>query len=186
MNWLDIVLAIPMFWGLYKGLTNGFIMEVARLVALIAGVYLAARFAQELSEYIYNNTDFTNEFLPIISFAIIFVGVVLLVHFFAKVIEKLVQAVALGWANKAAGAAFGIFRFTFTLSIIIMMVTRFSLLKEFNKGELVKESFLYQPVTKLAPFILPILEEVDKDSILDKVDRKLNKAKDAIRELIPE
>jgi hypothetical protein len=38
----------------------------------------------------------------------------------------------------------------------------------------------------LAPFILPILEEVDKDSILDKVDRKLNKAKDAIRELIPE
>jgi membrane protein required for colicin V production len=186
MNWLDIVLAIPMFWGLYKGLTNGFIMEVARLVALIAGVYLAVRFAQELSEYIYNNTDFTNEFLPIISFAIIFVGVVLLVHFFAKVIEKLVKAVTLGWANKAAGGAFGIFRFTFTLSIIIMMLTRFSLLKEFNKDELVKESFLYQPVTKLAPFILPILEEVDKDSILDKVDRKLNKAKDAIRELIPE
>ena len=186
MNWLDIVLAIPIFWGLYKGLTNGFIMEVARLVALIAGVYLAVRFAQELSEYIYKNTDFTNEFLPIISFAIIFVGVVLLVHFFAKVIEKLVKAVTLGWANKAAGGAFGIFRFTFTLSIIIMMLTRFSLLKEFNKGELAKESFLYQPVTKLAPFILPILEEVDKDSILDKVDRKLNKAKDAIRELIPE
>ena len=186
MNWLDIVLAIPIFWGLYKGLTNGFIMEVARLVALIAGVYLAVRFAQELSEYIYKNSDFTNEFLPIISFAIIFVGVVLLVHFFAKVIEKLVKAVTLGWANKAAGAAFGIFRFAFTLSIIIMMLTRFSLLKEFNKGELAKESFLYQPVTKLAPFILPILEEVDKDSILDKVDRKLNKAKDAIRELIPE
>ena len=106
MNWLDIVLAIPIFWGLYKGLTNGFIMEVARLVALIAGVYLAVRFAQELSEYIYKNNDFTNEFLPIISFAIIFVGVVLLVHFFAKVIEKLVKAVTLGWANKAAGAAF--------------------------------------------------------------------------------
>jgi hypothetical protein len=30
------------------------------------------------------------------------------------------------------------------------------------------------------------LEDIDKDSILDKVDRKVNKAKDALRDLIPE
>ncbi|MFT7102586.1 MAG: membrane protein required for colicin V production, partial [Bacteroidia bacterium] len=84
-----------MVWGLYKGLTSGLIMEISRLVALIAGVYLAVRFAQELSEYLYQNTELTNEFLPIISFAIIFVGVVLLVHLFAKAIEKLATAVAL-------------------------------------------------------------------------------------------
>ena len=186
MNWLDIALAVPMFWGLYKGLTSGFIMEIARLVALIAGVYLAVRFAQELSEYIYNNTEFTNEFLPIISFAIIFIVVVLLVHFFAKAIEKLAKAVALGWANKAVGALFGIFRFTFLLSIGIMMLTRFDLLKEFNRGDTAVGSFLYEPVTQVAPFVLPILEDIDKDSILDKVDRKVNKAKDALRDLIPE
>lgn len=186
MNWLDIALAIPMFWGLYKGLTSGFIMEIARLVALIAGVYLAVRFAQELSEYIYTNTDYTNDFLPIVSFAIIFIAVVLLVHLFAKAIEKLAKAVALGWANKAAGALFGIFRFTFLLSILIMMLGRFDLLKEFNRGDTARGSFLYEPVTQVAPFILPMLEEIDKDSILDKADRKVNKVKDAIRDLIPE
>ncbi|MGB0367842.1 MAG: CvpA family protein [Flavobacteriales bacterium] len=186
MNWLDIVLVIPMFWGLYKGLTSGFIMEIARLVALIAGVYLAVRFAQELSEYIYTNTDYSNDFLPIVSFAIIFIAVVLLVHLFAKAIEKLAKAVALGWANKAAGALFGIFRFTFLLSILIMMLSRFDLLKEFNRGDTAQNSFLYEPVTQVAPFILPMLEEIDKDSILDKADRKVNKVKDAIRDLIPE
>jgi len=186
MNWLDIVLAIPMVWGLYKGLTSGLIMEISRLVALIAGVYLAVRFAQELSEYLYQNTELTNEFLPIISFAIIFVGVVLLVHLFAKAIEKLATAVALGWANKASGALFGVFRMTFILSIVIMMLTRFELLDKFNRGATAEQSFLYAPVTQVAPFILPILEDIDKDSILDKVDRKVNKTKDALRDLIPE
>lgn len=186
MNWLDIALAVPMVWGLYKGFTSGLIMEVARILALISGVYFAVRFAQELSEYLFKNTDITTEFLPIISFAIIFIGVVVLTHFFAKTIEKLAKAVALGWANKAAGAAFGIFRVAFILSVVIMMLTRFELLREFNKGEIARNAFLYEPTTQLAPFIIPILEDVDKDTILDKVDRKVDKARDAIRDIIRE
>jgi len=186
MIWLDMALAIPLVWGLYKGFTSGIIMEVARIVALIAGVYLAVRFAQELSEYLYLNTDLTNEFLPIISFAIIFIAVVVLVHLFAKTIEKLAKAVALGWANKAAGAAFGMFRIAFMVSVVIMMLTRFELLSKFNRGETAQESFLYEPITELAPFIIPVLEDVDKDNILDQVDRKVNKARDAIRDIIRE
>jgi len=186
MIWLDMALAIPLVWGLYKGFTSGIIMEVARIVALIAGVYLAVRFAQELSEYLYLNTDLTNEFLPIISFAIIFIAVVVLVHLFAKTIEKLAKAVALGWANKAAGAAFGMFRIAFMVRVVIMMLTRFELLSKFNRGETAQESFLYEPITELAPFIIPVLEDVDKDNILDQVDRKVNKARDAIRDIIRE
>jgi membrane protein required for colicin V production len=181
MSWLDIALAIPLIWGLYKGFTSGIIMEVSRILALIAGVYLAVRFAQELSEYLYVNTEISNEFLPIIAFAGIFIGVVVLVHLFAKAIENLTKAIALGWANKAAGAAFGIFRTAFLISIVIMMLSRFELLKEFNKGETAKTSFLYEPVTRLAPFILPVLEDVDKDSILDKVDRKVDQVRDVFR-----
>jgi membrane protein required for colicin V production len=184
MNWLDIALAVPLSWGLYKGFTSGIIMEVARILALIAGVYLAVRFAQELSEHLYKNSDITNEFLPVISFAAIFIGVVLLVHLFAKAIEKLAKAVALGWANKAVGAAFGFFRIAFVLSIVIMMLSRFELLREFDKGDIAEKSFLYEPITRLAPFILPILEEVDKDSILDKVDRKVDQARDAIKDMV--
>lgn len=186
MNWLDIAIAIPLTWGLYKGFTSGIIMEVARIIALIAGVYLAVRFAQELSEYLYKNSNLTTEFLPIISFAMIFIVVVVLVHIFAKTIEKLVKAVALGWANKAVGAAFGMFRVAFVLSVIVMMLSRFELLSTFEKGETAKEAFLYSPLKQLAPFIIPVLEDVDKDSILDKIDRKVDRTRDAIRDIIHE
>jgi len=185
MNWLDIALTIPLAWGLYKGFIGGFIMEIARIVSLIAGVYLAVRFAELLSEYLYSNTDFTTEFLPIISFAIIFIGVVLLVHFFAKAISKLVSTIALGWANKAAGAVFGIFRTAFLLSMFIMLLSRFELLEKFDKGTTAETSFLYTPVSQLAPFILPVLNNVDKDSVMDKVNRKVDKVEDALREFMP-
>jgi len=186
MNWLDIVLAIPMVWGLYQGFTKGFIMELARIIALIVGVYMSIRFAQTLTEYLYSNTEITNEFLPIISFAIIFIGVAILVHLFAKTIEKLAKAVALGWANKAAGALFGIFRTAFVLSIVLMLLSRFELTDKFEKGEIVEASFLYKPVSALAPFILPMLEDIDKDTWLDHVDRKVDKVEDAIRDIIQE
>lgn len=186
MNGLDIVLAVPLIWGLIQGLSRGLITELARIVALIAGVYLAVRFSELLSEYLYRNTEMTNEFLPIISFAIILVGVIILVHLFAKAISKLVNAAALGWANKAAGAFFGFFRSAFFLSLLIMLVTRFDLLEKFDRGDLAQESFLYQPVGQLAPFILPILNNVDKDSVLDKIDRKVDEAEDRIRDIISE
>lgn len=186
MNWLDIALAIPLVWGLYKGFTSGIIMEISRIIALIAGVYLSVRFAQELSEYLYKNSDLTTEFLPIISFAIIFIIVVVLVHLFARAIEKLAKAVALGWANKAAGAAFGMFRMAFVLSVVIMMLTRFELLSKFNRSATVEQAFLYEPVSQLAPFIIPILEDVDKDTILDRIDRKVDSTRDAIRDIIRE
>ena len=184
MNGLDIVLAVPLLWGLVQGFSRGLITELARIVALIAGVYLAVRFSELLSEYLYQNTELTNEFLPIISFAIILVGVIISVHLFAKAISKLVDAAALGWANKAAGAFFGFFRTAFLLSLAIMLISRFDLLQKFNRGDLAQDSFLYAPTGQLAPAILPILNNVNKDSILDRVDRKVGEVEDVIREII--
>nr|MBP9152135.1 CvpA family protein [Flavobacteriales bacterium] len=87
MNWLDLLLALPMVWGLYKGITSGFIMEIARLVGLIAGIAIGVGFANELADFIYKNTEITNDLLPIIAFGIILLAVIILVHFFAQAIQ---------------------------------------------------------------------------------------------------
>jgi membrane protein required for colicin V production len=120
--WLDALLAIPLLWMLYKGFTRGFIMEIARLIALISGVYLAARFSTLLAEYVYKNTSITYEFLPIIAFAVILISVLALAYFFAKALEGGVKMVAMGWANKAAGAFFGFARGAFLLSLLLLFV----------------------------------------------------------------
>lgn len=185
-HWLDIILVIPLLWMAYKGFTRGLIMEVTRLLALVAGVYLAARFATLLADHLYKNTSLTNEFLPIIAFALILVGVMLLVYLFGKMLEGMMKMAALGWADKASGAFFGIARGVLLLSLLLMLLNRFSLLDGFQKSDTAEKSFLYRPIEAFAPFLLPILEDVDKDTVIDRMKRGVDKAEETLRDLIPE
>ena len=52
MGFLDIILAMLLVYGLYKGLRNGFFVEIASLVALIAGLFGAIHFSYIVGEYI--------------------------------------------------------------------------------------------------------------------------------------
>lgn len=186
MNWLDLLLGIPMVWGLYKGLTSGLIMEIARLVGLIAGIAIGVGFANELADFIYKNSEITNDLLPIIAFGIILLVVVILVHLFAKAVQGLANAMALSWLNKISGALFGILRMAFLLSTVILLFNRAQLLDRFNNSETARGSLLYEPVGKVAPFILPVLDELNRDNLFDKSNRKFEKAKETLREFIPE
>ena len=48
MNYLDIVIAIALLYGLVKGFTNGLIKEITGLLGLIIGVYVAINFSSYL------------------------------------------------------------------------------------------------------------------------------------------
>lgn len=161
-------------------------MEIARLIALLAGVYLAARFSTLLSEYIYKNTTITWEFLPIVCFGLILVSVIVLVYFFGKVLEGAVKLVAMGWADKAAGAFFGLLRGAFLVSLLLLMMSRFSLLDTFNDSDTATNSYLYGPIQSIAPFVMPILDEIDRDTLMDRINRTAEEVEESIRSIIPE
>ena len=43
MNYLDVILIVPILWGLLRGVKNGIIKELTGFVALICGVYGAIK-----------------------------------------------------------------------------------------------------------------------------------------------
>ena len=45
MNYLDIIIVVPLLYGLIKGFSNGLIKEVTTLTALLVGVYVAIKFS---------------------------------------------------------------------------------------------------------------------------------------------
>ena len=49
MNFLDIIIAIPLVYGAYKGFRNGFIMEIFTILALFVGLYAAFTFSDQLT-----------------------------------------------------------------------------------------------------------------------------------------
>lgn len=160
MNYLDIILTVPLVWGVFRGFRKGLVIEVASLIAAVAGVWGAVHF----SYFISDTLNLTSPYSPLISFAITFVIIVIIVFVLAKLIEKSINLLALGFLNKLAGAFFGMLKFAFLLSILLLIIGKASINKPLVPEEDQKASLLYPHVSAVAPYIIPKLnfEEIKK------------------------
>ncbi len=163
MNFIDVIIIIPIIWGVYKGFTKGLVMQVATLFAFGAGIWVAHNFSSKLQTWL--NLEW--KYAPILAFSILFLGVLLLVWMVAKFVTARVSDVSLGLVNRLAGAAFGALKFALILSVLIFVLD--SVEKSYPTIEIKTkdESLLYRPVAKIAPMLIPGLEakkfKVDAD-----------------------
>jgi len=158
MNYFDLIFVIPLLWGAYKGFSKGLIVSAASLVALLLGIYGAIRFSGFVGGLVSENINIQDNYLPLIAFAITFVGIVVGIHFAAKMISKLVKAIALGWLDTLAGIAFGLLKAAFIISIFIFIFDKIDTSNNLFSKDLKEESLLYGPIKTLAPAIFPSLD----------------------------
>ncbi len=159
MNYIDIILIVPLLWGLYKGFSKGLIIEAASIIALGLAIWGGIKFTDFLTGYIQTHFSWNTKYLPVVSFALIFLGVLFGVYAIAKLIERLVKAVSLGFVNKLAGGIFGIVKFGLILSVFIFVLNAIEKNIRLIPSETKQRSLLYEPVGKIAPLIIPGLRE---------------------------
>jgi len=167
MNFLDIILIIPVIWFLYRGFTKGFIIELASLIALIAGIWVAIHFSFYVGDFLGKHMEIGEKYLGIISFIITFLIVVIVVIIVGKIVERFVDLIALGFLNKLAGAVFGILKAAFIMSIIIFIINSFDDDSSIITPKMREGSLLYKPVESLFPMIIPGINLDTWDGIRD-------------------
>ena len=155
VNYIDIVLIIPLLWGLYKGFTKGLIIEAASIIALALAMWGAIKFHDLVSVWMNNTMQWHSKYLPLFAFALIFIGVLLIVFGIAKLIERFVKAIALGFVNKLTGAVFGMLKFGLILSVLIFVLNAVQKSIRVIPAETKQGSLLYGPVGKIAPLVIP-------------------------------
>ena len=166
MNYLDILLAIPLIWAVYKGFTKGLIFSVASLLALILGIYGSIHFSFITEGYVRAWFHTSDKYLAFLSFTITFVIIVVIVHLVAWAIDRLVKAVALGIVNRLAGVIFNLVKMAFILSVILSLLNYLNSFSHFLPEETQQESLLYEPISRFAPSIFPYLK-------FDEIKKKL-------------
>jgi membrane protein required for colicin V production len=158
MNYFDIFIAIPLAWAAYKGFSKGFINQAASLVALLAGILGAIKFSGFTAEVLTSEFDIKTQYLSLIAFAITFIGIVVAVHFVARMVDKLLSAAALGFVNRLAGLLFGLIKTAFIISVLLVILNNADKKLNFLPREKIEESYLYQPLSAFAPMIFPYLQ----------------------------
>lgn len=173
MNFIDALIAIPLLWFTYKGFNKGLIIELATLIALLLGIYIAGHFSDYTADFLREKMDFHSRYMSIISFSITFLGIVLLVMLFGKSLEKVVNILLLSFVNKISGALFGLIKAAFVISVLIYILGTFEMEEKLVDHELQQNSFLYKPVKSIAPAIFPIIKESNV-GILDVIDETIH------------
>lgn len=158
MNFIDIVIAIPLLWAIYKGFRKGLVIEIASLAALILGIYGGIHFSDAVANLLQDKFNWTSDYMPLISFTITFLGIVILVHLVGKIVERIVDIVALGVVNKILGAVFGLIKVAFILSVIIIIFDSFDAKMHFIDQEKKDNSMLYKPLRSFSVAIIPQLK----------------------------
>jgi membrane protein required for colicin V production len=174
MNYLDIIIAVPLLYGLIKGFSNGLVKEVTSLLALFIGVYIAINFSEFLEPKFINILDGYQEFVPVLAFGVLFLVSVLCIKALGFVADKLTKALALGLFSRLFGGVFGFLKVVIIFSFLLFVITDYNLVNKQTK----EDSVLFEPLTDVAKIITPQLKK--HQSILDKIEKGTEKVKEKI------
>ena len=179
MNYLDIILSIPLLWGLYKGFSRGIIIELATLLALVFGIYGALHFAIYIQPTLSKQFSIDSSFLPIVSFAITFLAIVLIVRVIGYIIDRILKLVALGFMSRMLGGIFGVLKVAFVISATLLVFNTFDNHLQLIPIEQKNTSLLYRPISNMVSTIVPNVS--DANSLIEEAEQTWTQFDESIR-----
>jgi membrane protein required for colicin V production len=114
---IDVVFFGLMLLAVKKGYSKGLIVAVFSLIGFIVGLAAAIKLSAVVAGWLGTQINVAQQWIPIISFAVVFIGVVYLVKLGAVLVEKSIQFVMLGWVNKIGGILFYALLYSIILSV---------------------------------------------------------------------
>ena len=176
MNKLDIIIALPLLYGAYKGFRNGFVHEVLIVVCLVIGVFCGYRVVNFITEFIETKYNYHSDMLKFYAFLWILIVMVIIIYFITKSADSMLGFVGLKFINKLAGAIFGIAKWILVISLFLYIISPFDKKNEIISKDTKEKSQLFQPVTQVALYLIPPMVVATK-AIKGKVDKATEKKK---------
>jgi len=131
---IDIIVALLLLLAVIKGYQQGLIVSIFSVLALIIGIAAAIKLSTVVAGYLGKAIKISDQWMPVISFAVVFIIIVLLVRMAAKVLQKSVQFAMLGWINRVGGILLFIALYMLIFSVIIFYAEQMDLIKSTTKN----------------------------------------------------
>ena len=164
--------------SIIKGYRKGLIIAIFSIIALIVGLAAALKLSVVVAGYIGQAVKISDKWLPIISFAVVFLIVVLLVRLGAKFIQKTVELAMLGWANRIGGILLYVGLYILIFSVLLFYADQMNFIKPETKRESVTYSYIQPWGPKLMDGlgkIIPVFKGMfqDLEDFFDNVSKEV-------------
>jgi len=160
MGTLDIILCVGLAFGLIGGIRNGFFVELASLVSMLLGIFIAIKFSYVMKDFLENHyASWNPKVVQVSAFALTFILVVVAVSTLAKVFTSIANFAALGIFNTILGGIFGVLKTILTISILLNLFQKINANETFLSKANQDKSVLFHPIRDVSRAIYPAIEE---------------------------
>jgi membrane protein required for colicin V production len=163
MNYIDMFVLVLLIYAIFKGITRGLVLQLASLVALIAGIFGALKLSGFTARYLAQYWNFNYEYLYIVSLVITFSIVFILISLMGRLLDKLVETAHLSFVNKILGAFFNVCKVMLIVGIFLLLIDRVDNQAPILPKNAREGSFFYKPITSFTRIFFPALG-IDKFS----------------------
>lgn len=110
-------------------MSRGFIVAVFSFLAIVIGVAAAMKLSYLVADWLQHSFNTGKQWLPILSFLFVLIGVIILVRWVANLIQAAIKMAMLNWLNKLGGVVLYVFIYLFVYSIVLYYLTKMELIK---------------------------------------------------------
>lgn len=153
---IDIIFLLLMLVAVFKGYSKGFIVALFSIVGFIAGLAAALKLSAFAAEKLSGTFNATGKWLPVISFLLVFIAVVLLVRLGAKLLQSSIEIALLGWVNRLAGVVLFALLYAILFSVFLFYAVQLNIFS----AESIAASNVYPYIQPLGPKVINSLGTV--------------------------
>jgi membrane protein required for colicin V production len=148
----DGIVLILICISFYRGWKKGILWAIFSMVSVVIGILLSLKLSHQVTDYLFKQNIMSSQYTLLISFILIFVLVVFLFRFGIKLVEKLLDAVLLGWANKILGGVLYSLMTIFIVSTLVWLFNQVNILGP----ELKKDAKTYTYIEPISPKVIEL------------------------------
>ena len=167
---VNIVLVAVLAIGLITGLIKGLIRQVIELVGIVGSFFIAVLFAGWLAEILQEHVSLPYSPSVVVAFIVLFIAGMIVFHFLAVSIQKLIHMTFLGWVDRLCGGALGLIVGMIVASLLVTLVLELPVSKTVHRPvESAEVALFVRPIApKLFDFVFSHSGDYDFRSVFKR------------------
>lgn len=150
--WIDVAGLIIILVFFIRGYMKGLIVAAFSVIAILLGVLCALKLSQSFAAWLLAHDYVSSPWAQVVSYIVLFIGVVLLVRLIGSMVEKAAEGLLLGTVNKLLGGLLYAFMGAVVWSSLLWIGARAHIIPD----PTIKESVSYVSIAALAPWFFEV------------------------------
>ena len=154
---IDIVISIILLYFIFEGYKKGFVKQTATILGILISLYLAITRYAEFQYFLKPYLNVSETFLQFISFAVIFIGVNVIIQIFSNVLETMTDNAFIKPVNQVGGALFGLIKGGVLVYFLVLILSE---IPYQSLTDTINQSMFADRFLELTPYVKENLERL--------------------------